>query len=63
MKRDKSSKSSKAAIRHVSKQKAPANWAMNCEISKCGGIVDADSHTDAKIEQTNDVQLKQEKEK
>jgi hypothetical protein len=61
MKRDKTSKSTKATMRHASKQKA-ADWAKNHQISKCGGI-DAESHADAKIERNHDYQHQEEKDK
>jgi hypothetical protein len=54
MKRDKTSKSTKVAMRHASKQKA-ANWAMNHQICKWGG--------DAKIERNHGYQHQEEKEK
>ncbi len=62
MKRDNIPNTTKAAIRHASKQKA-ANWARNRRISKCGGV-GSDNHADPKIEKKHDdYQHQEEKDK
>jgi hypothetical protein len=61
MKTDNTTKSTKAAIRHASKQKA-ANWARNRRISKCGGV-GTENHADPKIEKEHDYQYQEERDK